>query len=138
MKRIVGLWDAVESTPEQTVSTELIGQRRNPGRPATRQDKHGRPIPVRADRDRLMKWVFEAVPRETLEEAMQLSGEKKFYRLYDALHDDAYRNTSPGTLCRRFGISWLDLRDLWRQYNRDLGLMIMAKNLPQVMEDIGG
>jgi len=26
--------------------------------------------------------------------------------------------------------------DLWRQYNRDLGRINMAKHLPQVMEDI--
>jgi len=55
-------------------------------------------MPVRADRDRLMKGFFEAVPRATLDEALQVSGDRKFYRLYDALHDDAYRNTSPGTL----------------------------------------
>jgi hypothetical protein len=132
----VDFCDAVESSPEQLVSTVSIGQRRKPGRPLTRQDKNGRPMPVRADRDRLMKGFFEAVPRGPLEEAMQVSGDKKFYRLYDALHDDAYRNTSPGTLCRKFGISWLDLMDLWRKYNRDLGMMIMANHLPQVLDDI--
>src|SRR5262249_1458963 len=48
----------------------------------------------------------------------------------------AYRNTSQATLCRRFGISWLDLMNLWRQYKIALGMMIMANYLPQVMEDI--
>src|SRR5262249_15675120 len=29
------------------------------GRHATRKDKNGRPMPVRADRDRIMTWFFE-------------------------------------------------------------------------------
>src|SRR5262249_46148443 len=36
-------------------------QYRKPGRPATRKDKNGRPMLVRGDRDRLMKWLFEYV-----------------------------------------------------------------------------
>ena len=108
-------------------------QHRKRGRPPTRKDKNGLPVTVRPDRDRLMRWFFDDVPRSALDEAMQSSGNKRFYRLHDALHDDAYRNTLPGTLCRRFGISWPDLMELWRSYNRDLGLMIMANNLPQVM-----
>jgi len=111
-------------------------QRRKRGRPPTRKDQNGLPVTVRPDRDRLMRWFFDDVPRSALDEAMQSSGNKRFYRLHDALHDDAYRNTLPGTLCRRFGISWPDLMELWRSYNRDLGLMIMANNLPQVMEGI--
>src|SRR5262249_26236903 len=64
------------------------------------------------------------------------SGDDRLYRLYDALHDDAYRNTSPGTLCRRFDISLQDLVDVWFDYNRLLGLMYMATQLPQIMKDV--
>ena len=56
-----------------------------------------------------MPWFFDDVPRGAFDEAMQLSGDKRFYRLYDALYDDAYRNTSAGTLSRKFGVSWHDL-----------------------------
>ena len=69
-------------------------------------------MPVRADRDLPLKWFFEDVPRAKFDEALLLSGAPRFYRLYDALHDDAYRHTSPGTVCRRFGISLTDLHDL--------------------------
>src|SRR5262249_21215616 len=50
--------------------------------------------------------------------------------------DDAYRNTSPGTLCRRFGISLRDLVVAWKEYNTLVGLMYMATELPQIMADV--
>jgi len=93
-------------------------------------------VPVRADRDRFFKLFFEQVPRPSFDDALQMSGDKRFYRLYDALHDDAYRNTSPGKLCRKFGISWLDLIELLRQYNLNLGLICMANHLPQICQDV--
>ena len=117
------------------MKAEVIQHRRR-GRPTTHRDKHGRSIPVRPDRDAQLKSFFENVPSAGLDDALQLSGDKRFFRLYDALHDDAYRNTSPGTLCRKFGISWLDLMELWRQYNVDLGLMRMATHLPKVIDDV--
>ena len=89
-------------------------QHRSAGRPTTRKDKNGLPVPVRADRDRLLKWFFYYIPRPEFDEVMQLSGDERFYRLHDALHDPAYRNTTPMTLCRKFGISLQDrvpLRD---------------------------
>jgi hypothetical protein len=73
--------------------TEPPAQRK-PGRPATRKDKNGRPMPVRADRDRPVQCFFESVPRAKLEEALEGSGDPKFLRLYDALQDPAYRNTN--------------------------------------------
>src|SRR5262249_8808091 len=54
----------------------------------------------------------------------------------DALHDDVYRRTSPGTLCRRFGVSWTDLMGLWYSYNMHLGLMRMANHLPKILIDL--
>jgi len=33
-----------------------------------------------------------------LDDAMLMSGDERFYRLHNALHDDVYRNVSPGTL----------------------------------------
>src|SRR5262249_42314418 len=102
--------------------TVVVNQHRKRGRPAKLQDKNGRPMPVRADRDRLMKWLFEDLRRRPdFDDVLQFSGDERFYRLYDALHDDAYRNTSPGTLCRRFGISLQDLVDVWSEYNRLMG-----------------
>ena len=83
-----------------------------------------------------LKSFFEDVPRAGLDEAFLMSGDDQFYWLYDALHDDAYRRTSPGRLCRKFGISWIDLIELWRQYNVHLGLIGMATHLPQVTEDV--
>jgi len=41
---------------------------------------------------------LEAVPRSGLDDAMLMSGDERFYRLHNALHDDVYRNVSPGTL----------------------------------------
>src|SRR5262245_65328847 len=93
-------------------------------------------MPVRADRDRLMKLFFQCVRRPDFDDVLQFSGDERFYRLHDALHDDAYRNTSPGTLCRRFGISLQDLVDVWVDYNRLLGTMYMATALPQIMVDV--
>jgi hypothetical protein len=111
-------------------------QHRKPGRPATYRDKNGRVIPVRPDRDVPLKFFFQNIRRDGLEEALQLSGDNRFYRLHDALHDDAYSRTSPATLCRRFGISLQDLFELWRQYNLCLGTMRLATELPAVMEDV--
>src|SRR5262249_44390266 len=108
-----------------------------PGRPATRTDKNGRPMPVRADRDRPINWLFALLRHHPdFGEVLQFSGDERFFRLYDALHDDAYRNTSPGTLCRRFGVSLQDLVDVWREYNSLLGQMYMATQLSQIMEDV--
>jgi len=94
-------------------------------------------MPVRADRDRLMTWLFKLLRhRPDFGDVLQFSGDERFYRLYDALHDDAYRNTSPGTLCRRFGISLQDLVDVWKEYNTLVGQMYMATHLPQIMADV--
>src|SRR5215831_14223353 len=113
-----------------------VSRHRTPGRPATLQGKNGRPMPVRADRDRLMKLFFQCVRRPDFDDVLQFSGDQRFFRLYDTLHDDAYRNTSPGTLCRRFGISLRDLVDVWREYNRLMGLMYAATHLPQIVADV--
>jgi len=114
-----------------------VSRYRKPGRPATLHDKNRRPVPVRADRDRLMKRLFDYLRhRPDFNDVLQFSGDARFFRLYDALHDDAYRNTSPGTLCRRFGISLQDLVDVWREYNRLLALMYAAPHLPQIMADV--
>src|SRR5262245_7205220 len=113
-----------------------VSQSRKPGRPATLHDKNRRPMPVRADRDRLMKLFFQGVRRPDFDDVLQFSGDERFFRLYDALHDDAYRNTSPGTLCRRFGISLQDLVDAWMEYNRLMGLMYMATHSPQIIVDV--
>jgi hypothetical protein len=112
---------------------ETIHKRR-PGRPSTLQDKNGRAIPVRADRDHPVQWFFEAAPREKLEEALESSGDAKFLRLYDALQDPAYRNTNLSALCRRFGVSLKDLVKLWRDYNVALGMLYMANLLPEIMK----
>src|SRR5262249_21624967 len=119
--------------------TVVVNQHRKSGRPATQKDKNGRPVPVRADRDRLMKWLFEYLRHHPdFGDVLQFSGDERFFRLYDALHDDAYRNTSPGTLCRRFGISLLDLVDVWREYNALLGIMYTSTHFPQIVADVIG
>ena len=94
-------------------------------------------MPVRADRDRLMTWLFELLRRRPdFGDVLQFSGDERFFRLYDALHDDAYRNTSPGTLCRRFGISLRDLVDVWREHNALLGIMYMSTHFPEIVADV--
>jgi len=117
--------------------TEVVNQSRKRGRPATRKDKNGRLMPVRADRDRLMKSLFEYLRhRPDFDDVLQLSGDARFLRLYDALHDDVYRNTSPGTLCRKFCISLRDLVDVWREYNALLGIMYTSTHFPQIAADV--
>jgi hypothetical protein len=54
-------------------------RRRPRGRPASKNDKNGIPVPVRADRDRAIQLFFENVPPENLDEAMQLSGDTRFH-----------------------------------------------------------
>ena len=111
-------------------------KRRPRGRPASKNDKNGRPVPLRADRDRAVQWFFKFVPHSDFEDAMLMSGDPRFYKLQEALHDDAYRNTSPGTLCRRFGISMWDLMRLWGNYNFLTGQLTMLNQLPDVLADI--
>jgi hypothetical protein len=123
-------------THNQSAPISSIDDCRAPGRPSTRKDKNGRSIPVRADRDRLLKWFFDQVPRPDLETAMLVSGDKRFHRLNDSFHDPAYRKTSPATLCRKIGISLKDLLDLWHQFNADLASMAMATRLSKIMEQI--
>jgi hypothetical protein len=93
-------------------------------------------MPVRADRDRFIQWFFEEVPGPALDEALMVSGDERYFRLHDALHDDVYRHVSPGTLCRKLGVSWLDLVNLWWKHNVLLGRIRMLNHLPDVMEDI--
>ena len=110
--------------------------RRPRGRPASKKDKNGRPMPVRADRDRPMQWFFEDVPRQDLYDAMLLSGDGRFRRLHAALNDDAYRNVAPGTVCRKFGISWMDLIDLWFRNQLYWGLIGLANHMPRLADDL--
>jgi hypothetical protein len=93
-------------------------------------------VPVRADRDRFVRWFFESVPVPAFDEALMVSGDERFFRLHDALHDDVYRNVSPGTLCRRFGISWMDLMNLWHSYTTHLGLLGVSTHLPDIMRHV--
>jgi hypothetical protein len=94
-------------------------------------------MPVRADRDRFIQWFFEEVPGPALDEALMVSGDERFFRLHNALHDDVYRNVSPGTLCRKFCVSWLDLMNLWHSYTTHLGLLQIANHMPKILNDIG-
>src|SRR5262245_5564957 len=48
---------------------------------------------------------------------------------------DSLSNIGP-LVCRRFGISLQDLVDVWKEYNRLVGLMYMATQLPQIMADV--
>jgi hypothetical protein len=93
-------------------------------------------VPVRADRDRAIQSFFDVVPRTDFDDALRTSGDDRFDRLYAALCDAAYRKTSFGTLCRRFGVSWVDLVDLWRTYNTHLGLIEVATQPPRILEDM--
>ena len=111
-------------------------KRRPRGRPASKKDKNGLPVPVRADRDRAIQLFFENVPPADFDDALQLGGNERFHRLYDALYDPVYRKTSFGMLCRRFGISWVDLVDLWRTHNTYLGLIGALTHLPQILDDV--
>src|SRR5262249_20350545 len=110
--------------------------RRPRGRPASKKDKNRRPVAVRADRDRPIQWFFDAVPRSGLDDAMLMSGDERSYRLHSALHDEVYQRTSPGTLCRKFGVPWLDLANLWHSYTTHLGLLQMANHLPRILIDL--
>jgi hypothetical protein len=69
----------------------LTPRRRPRGRPASRKGKNGRPVPVRAERDRAIGSFFEAAPRADLDDAMMTRGDTRFDRLYAALRDPAYR-----------------------------------------------
>jgi hypothetical protein len=84
----------------------------------------------------MIQRFFEAVPHSDFEDAMLVSGDPRFCKLQEALHDDAYRNTTPGTLCRRFGISWWDLMRLWGNHNLLSAQILMLNHLPDVMADI--
>ena len=129
--------DTIEPSLRDQIMETQANMNRKPGRPATLHDKNGRPMPVRADRDRPINWLFALLRhRPDFGDVLQGSGDERFFRLYDALHDDAYRNTSPGTLCRRFGVSLQDLVDVWMEYNRSWGLMYMATHLLQIMMDV--
>ena len=111
-------------------------RRRPRGRPSSKKDKNGRPMPVRADRDRFIQWFFEEIPRPGLDDAMLVSGDERFYRLHNALRDDVYRNVSPGTLCRKFGVSWLDLVSLWNRHSIYSRLLVMLNQLPRIAMDL--
>ena len=113
-----------------------VNQDRKPGRPTTRKDKNGRPMPVRADRDQPMKWFFESIPPATFEEAVSSSDHPKFRRLYTALQDPAYQTTSRMTLCRNFGVSLKDLVELWGDYNIALARLAVFSRLPQIVKEL--
>jgi hypothetical protein len=110
--------------------------RRPRGRPASKKDKNGLPVPVRADRDPAIQLFIENVSPANFDVALQVSGNERFHRLSEALRDPVYRKTSFGTLCRRFGVSLVDLVDLWRNHNLLLGQIRMLDHLPDIMEDI--
>ena len=38
--------------------------------------------------------------------------------------------------CRRCGISWMDLMDLWHRHTLYCGLMQIATRLPDILEDL--
>lgn len=62
--------------------------------------------------------------------------EKKFKVLTSVLQDKQYKSVSISNLCKASGVDTTELERAWIDFNRQKGLVRMASQLPDVMEDV--
>jgi len=62
--------------------------------------------------------------------------EKRFKLLLTALKDKQYKSVPLPSLCKASGIDMTELERSWIDFNRQRGLVRMASQLPDVMDDV--
>jgi hypothetical protein len=67
---------------------------------------------------------------------LALSGEPRALSLLDLLSDPAYSRHTLASLCKRVGLSFIRIFDIYRRAQINRGTILMASHLPGIMEDI--
>ena len=79
----------------------------------------------------------EKVPLIEFHEALELSKDTRFEKLWALMLDQAHRHTSFVALCNLAGISLTDLYDFWHKHQLHAGLIEMLNHVPKVLGDVG-
>lgn len=98
-------------------------------------DKHKRRMPDNPIADLPARRFWSNIDREQLELALS-SVPDKYDAFLNALHDPTLMRASTPTLMRKFNISLHELQLLYTDHMRQLGLLKMSSDLPQVMSDV--
>lgn len=90
--------------------------------------------PAKPHRPSIERFISN-IDRDLLE--FLLDQEEKYRLFVRALHDPAQHHLSFTALMKRYAITLHEIQALYTDGKRHMGLIRMANNLPQVLEDIG-
>jgi hypothetical protein len=91
-------------------------------------------MPAEPSMDLPMRRFHETVDMEKLE--YFLSENEKYETFIAALHNPAYVTQSFARIARKCGITLHELQEIYSNGNRQLGLLRLSTELPQIMEDV--
>jgi hypothetical protein len=84
----------------------------------------------------LFRQLHATLNREDLTNCLYLTGNARADLLHDMMLDPTYAHLSFGQLCSRAGLSAADVMRLYCQRQARIGLLLSARHLPQIMEDL--
>jgi len=87
-------------------------------------------------KDPLFRIIEAEIGMPELMAVLALSGEPRALSLLDLLNDPAYSCHTLATLCRRVGLTFIGLVDIYRRVQISRGLIRIANHLPDIMEDM--
>lgn len=98
------------------------------------KDKHGRPIPVVANKDVPMKQFRDNIDLERL--CLFMSGKDKYEKFIEQISKPENARLSFSTICRRFNISLHELQVLYSDGMRNMALIAAANSAETIMQDV--
>lgn len=91
--------------------------------------------PTRAGKIAANKF-FEKIGHNRMVEALEHTDQKKAIQLVELLLDPANKQTSFATLYRRVGLTMADIVGWVTDYSRDISLLALNEQMPEVMADV--
>jgi hypothetical protein len=92
------------------------------------------------EKETAMSRILASMSREEFAEAVEMASaadpeNTRLDTFLRALVDPAYRSVSIKNLTRQFGISLLQVHDIWRESRMHHGMMRMLNHVPDILED---
>lgn len=89
-----------------------------------------------ARKNPVMQRFSNLVEKNELISMLEQKGEPKAHQLMELLLDPAYSRHSLARVCQRVGVGIHELVDWFRRHKIDEGILLMAKHMPSLMEDM--
>src|SRR5437667_3982956 len=93
------------------------------------------------DKETAMSRLINSMSREGVAEAVEMASaadpeNTRLDAFMRALYDPAYKSVPIQALTRQFGISLLQVHDIWRESRMHHGMIRMLNHVPDILEDV--